>query len=164
MEYNEIEGDIFLKANPHKQIFCHCIAADGLWGAGIAPKMFEFFREENHMKPGGGILPTSFESESNPGKCIILMTRRGVLANLITKAKTNQKPTYKSLENSLIDLKSKLEMELEDYQYPQNSEGVFDLVMPKIGCGIDGLEWKQVSFIIKCIFEDTDYAINVYFK
>lgn len=34
--------------------------------------------------------------------------------------------------------------------------------MPKIGCGIDRLNWKKVSEIIKEIFEDVDIEIIIY--
>jgi hypothetical protein len=35
--------------------------------------------------------------------------------------------------------------------------------MPRIGCGFDKLQWKNVKKMIKEIFEDTDVAIEVYY-
>ena len=33
--------------------------------------------------------------------------------------------------------------------------------MPKIGCGIDGLDWTAVKMIIKQVFKNTDIDILV---
>ena len=35
--------------------------------------------------------------------------------------------------------------------------------MPRIGCGLDKLNWKNVKNMIKEIFKDTDIAIEVYY-
>jgi hypothetical protein len=35
--------------------------------------------------------------------------------------------------------------------------------MPKIGCGLDGLDWDIVSTLIKGVFSDTDVNIQVYY-
>lgn len=35
--------------------------------------------------------------------------------------------------------------------------------MPRIGCGLDKLEWNKVKEMIKEIFEDTDIVIEVYY-
>ena len=37
------------------------------------------------------------------------------------------------------------------------------LAMPKIGCGLDGLNWERVSQMIREIFEDTDIQITIYY-
>lgn len=41
---------------------------------------------------------------------------------------------------------------------------VTKLAMPKIGCGLDILEWNKVSEIIKDVFKDTDIEILVCVK
>lgn len=40
--------------------------------------------------------------------------------------------------------------------------GVTDLSMPRIGCGLDRLQWENVSTIIEEVFEATDIRITVY--
>jgi hypothetical protein len=35
--------------------------------------------------------------------------------------------------------------------------------MPKIGCGLDDLDWDVVSTIIKGVFAGTDVNIQVYY-
>ena len=42
------------------------------------------------------------------------------------------------------------------------SHGVTRLAMPKIGCGLDGLQWSKVQNIIDQVFQDTDINVTVY--
>ena len=42
-------------------------------------------------------------------------------------------------------------------------EEITKLAMPKIGCGIDGLDWEKVSKLIKIVFEDLDIDIKIYY-
>lgn len=37
------------------------------------------------------------------------------------------------------------------------------LAMPKIGCGLDRLNWDDVSYLIQDIFKDIDIEIRVYY-
>ena len=57
---------------------------------------------------------------------------------LVTKPKYKQKPTYKSIENSLKDMRDLCK-----------NFHVTELAIPKIGCGIGPLDWKLVSRIIR---------------
>ena len=72
------------------------------------------------------------------------------IANLITKDKCYEKPTLQTLEQSLISLKK--------YIIKHN---ISKLAMPKIGCGLDRLDWNDVSILIKNIFEDLDIEIVI---
>ena len=40
---------------------------------------------------------------------------------------------------------------------------VNEIATPKIGCGLDKLEWPKVEKIIKEVFGDTDMQIKVYY-
>ena len=70
---------------------------------------------------------------------------------LTTKPKYYHKPTYKSLEDSLVNLRDLC------LRYH-----ITELAMPKIGCGLDLLEWNLVSRIIDQIFENQPIKITVY--
>ncbi|NXG43121.1 OARD1 deacetylase, partial [Psilopogon haemacephalus] len=61
------------------------------------------------------------------------------------------KPTYDSMRQSLEAMKVHC-----------LNNGVTDISMPRIGCGLDGLEWSKVSAILGEVFEDTDINITVY--
>ena len=70
--------------------------------------------------------------------------------NLITKAKYWHKPTYNSLEEAVVIMK---ELAL--------NEDVKFIAMPKIGCGLDKLQWGKTKEIIQNVFEDTDIEILI---
>lgn len=72
---------------------------------------------------------------------------------LVTKPSTAAgiKPTYKTLEASLADMRNHMV-----------SNNVTELAIPQIGCGLDGLQWDQVDERIRNVFNDTDIEITVY--
>jgi len=68
--------------------------------------------------------------------------------NLVTKHYYYDKPTYRTLRESLVDMKRKL---------PNDC----NLNMPCIGSGLDKLDWNEVRDIIKEVFSDTDVNITI---
>lgn len=131
MTINEIKGDLFDQTTG--RIPVHCISQDCAMGAGIALSMKKEFKLSN------------LTAETFPD-CIYY---HGVF-NLVTKSKYSDKPTYSSLKESLLKMK-KICME----------EGFTSLVMPKIGCGLDKLNWTKVKEIIEEVFNDTSIDILV---
>ena len=75
-----------------------------------------------------------------------------VIGNLITKKFYYSKPTYGSLTESLVELRK--------YMLQNNFKRV---LMPKIGCGLDGLQWELVKQIIEKVFEETEIEIKVFY-
>ena len=120
-----------------KYYLAHCISADYKLGAGIAVAFQKKFSLRNKLESKGtGIFPD----------CIQI----GKVFNLVTKSKYYGKPTYQTLEQSLILLKDLIEV--RDIKF---------LAMPKVGCGLDRLSWGKVREIIQDIFKDTDIEILV---
>lgn len=70
----------------------------------------------------------------------------------VTKACYFHKPTYKTLQSSLEALRSHCV-----------GNGVRELCMPCIGCGLDRLQWGRVSDMIQKVFADVDISITVYY-
>ena len=70
--------------------------------------------------------------------------------NLVTKTRFWHKPTLDSLHEALTDMR----MYVVD-------DGVKKIAMPRIGCGLDKLDWEDVSQIIQEVFRDTDVEILV---
>ena len=143
MKYIEVKQDLF-KAPPDYALV-HCISSDFALGAGIAIQFQKRYNTRNELRSrcpnykfhGGDCIGTSSKG-----------TR--VAFNLVTKKRFWNKPTYKDLEDSLYEL---LEMvELTGYK---------KLAMPKIGCGLDGLEWETVRGIIHSVFEWSNVEIMV---
>jgi len=137
MTFTEIKGNLFDRKLEHpSEYYVHCISGDYACGAGIAK---EFNKRYNLTKK---------LQELPPCKC---MTIDNVI-NLITKSKYWQKPTYDSLRETLVDLKELCKENL-----------IKTLIMPRIGCGLDRLSWKNVKKMLKEIFEDTDINIEIYY-
>lgn len=70
--------------------------------------------------------------------------------NLITKNKAWEKPTYATITACISEMADFCKR--HDVKY---------LGMPKIGCGLDKLDWDRVSSIIKEEFKDIDIDIQV---
>jgi hypothetical protein len=97
-------------------------------GAGIAVHFVNRFPEVKRLRGRKDLLP---------GTC----QKTGRVFNLITKEKSRYKPSYQNLEKSLIMCKNMCWHKNIEY-----------LAMPKIGCGLDGLEWHLVRGMIKRVF------------
>ena len=70
--------------------------------------------------------------------------------NLITKEKYWHKPTYLTLKRTLQDMR---EIVIE--------RNIKYIAMPKIGCGLDKLQWTNVKGIINEVFGDLDIEILI---
>ena len=66
----------------------------------------------------------------------------------MTKKNYWHKPKLEALHEALLSLK----------RHP-NANG--KLAMPKIGCGLDNLNWQDVEQLIRKVFADTDIEILV---
>lgn len=130
---------------PKDYFLCHCISADFALGAGIAKKFAEIGVKDALIKKYGryrfysDVSASCFDTSSTDWKGEY---------NLVTKEKYWDKPTYYALKNALADMKG----------YCQAGDKI---AMPKIGCGLDRLNWQEVEQIIKEVFADTDVEILV---
>ena len=116
----------------------HCVASDMRLGAGIAVKFQKKFGLRGKIRASG-------ESTEAP-TCILT----GRVFNLITKARSSGKPTYRSLGAALKVMRDKVA-----------EKGVTKITMPKIGCGLDRLQWPKVREMLKETFENMDVEILV---
>jgi O-acetyl-ADP-ribose deacetylase (regulator of RNase III) len=107
-------------------------------GAGIAVPMQKTFGLR------GKIINTNIKLK-HP---IVILTGR--VFNLITKAKSSGKPTLRSLHMTITQMRDVALL-----------NGIKRIAMPKIGCGLDRLQWGEVREIIKKEFEFTDIEILV---
>ena len=166
MKYREEHRDLFtvnygLTGIGKGNFYCyaHCISADlGMFGgiAGEFNKRWDMkmvlmrkYQDEGlqkkFRKSKALVLPERVEDtfmNGNPGITFVY--------NLVTKELVEQKPTYDSLRETLIMTRDLMIF-----------HGHKKLAIPKIGCGIDGLEWEIVSGIIKDVFKNTDIEILV---
>lgn len=144
MVYKEEIRDLF--SVPDNYCLAHCISADFGMGRGI---VVEFNRQYDMKRKLQKKFPdycARFHCDRIGGDCIL----EGRVLNLITKERYYQKPTYASLKRALQKMK---EICIR--------EGITQIAMPTIGCGLDRLEWDKVSAIIKEVFADTNIEILV---
>ena len=147
MTIKEKQCDLFTVSEDYMLV--HCISADFAMGAGIAK---EFTRRG--VKRALLSNDTYTDVKEKVGLCFMTYaTNWKAECNLITKEKYWQKPTYDSLRQSLENLCS----QIRDSSYMR-------LAMPRIGCGLDRLEWSKVKTIIENVFIHTDIEILVCVK
>ena len=143
MTFAEKEQDIFELSNKDNYYFVQCISSDFKMGKGIALEFNRVFNCKNELVKEF----KNFKWE-NTGRCI--KVKNSIVFHLITKNRYWDKPTYRTLKESLMELKT---LCLE--------QNIKKLVMPKIGCGLDKLQWNTVKENIIKIFNDTDIEILI---
>lgn len=142
MILKEIKIDLFEYEPTMKNFYyLHCISRDFALGLGIAKSFRNKFNLTKEVLTEG-IISNNLSLTSN-------------VFNLITKSRYWQKPTYNSLRNALMSVKKTI--------FALNGDNTKDiqLIMPKIGCGLDKLMWKNVKNIIKEVFDDTELDIVI---
>ena len=143
MTFAEKEQDIFELSNKDNYYFVQCISSDFKMGKGIALEFNRVFNCKNEL-----IKEFKNFKWENTGRCI--KAKNSIVFHLITKNRYWDKPTYRTLKESLMELKT---LCLE--------QNIKKLVMPKIGCGLDKLQWNTVKENIIKIFTDPDIEILI---
>lgn len=144
MTIKEIYKDLFLMPCEYK--LAHCISADFALGAGIAKQFCNLYNTRTDLLK-------VYKDKQYKDEIVGTILVTDNVINLVTKKMCYQKPTYESLKKSLEDMKK--------YCIDNN---IKDIAMPKIGCGLDKLEWDKVKSIIFDVFKDTDINIVVCIK
>lgn len=142
MIFTEIQGDLFTRADC---ALCHCISSDFALGAGIA-KRFAQMGVKNQLCDN---FPREWQGR---GYCLITETNGTIVGNLVTKQRYFHKPTLETLQQAL-----------EDFREQAVESGITKVAMPKIGCGLDKLQWEDVREIIQGVLKDTDLDVFVYY-
>lgn len=142
MIIDEQKGDLFNLSKEYTLV--HCISEDCAMGAGIAVA----FERKFQMRDG---LRRALARNQKHFPCAILYTGSDQkVINMITKEKYWHKPTYDTFDKAL-DATVKICKE----------HAIKKIAMPKIGCGLDRLDWIKVKAIIEEKFKDMDIEIQV---
>lgn len=145
MILNEVIGDLF--SAPKDYYLAHCISANYTLGAGIAKTFDEVYNMRSKLHKYYPI-PNGYRFNSKLiGKALLIDN----VFNLVTKDVHWNKPSYDNLSKSLYDMK--------EYVDKLN---IKKLAMPRIGCGLDKLDWNIVKDIINEVFKDTDVEVVIY--
>lgn len=143
MTFREENGDLFDEEILQNYTLCHCISSDFALGAGIA-KAFAALGVKKELCEK---YPKQWQGR---GYCLITETNGITVGNLVTKQRYFHKPTLETLNQAL-----------DDFRTQALGSGVQRIAMPKIGCGLDKLDWEEVRKIIQDVFGDTYFDISV---
>lgn len=155
MRYFEEKRDI-TTVDTTGVIIAHCIAADLAWGSGIAPVIIrDMYNAEMPCRYKCSNNPEGYTGKLEAGSIMPVDTPRGTFVNLITKTHSWDKPTYLTLSKSLVAFRQYIDARFAEPKV---------IVMPKIGCGLDRLEWQVVSEIVKGVFSETPHVIKIVYK
>lgn len=143
MTYREEKMDLLTV--PQGYMIAHCISADFALGAGVAKQIDEAFNMREMLNLMWGKI-SDMDGKWSAPCCLPCMN----VFNLVTKERYYHKPTLNSLEVALNEMK--------DYAVEM---GVKKIAMPQIGCGLDRLNWSDVSILIEEVFGGTDIEILV---
>lgn len=143
MKYNEQKGNLF--ELDEKYSLVQCISLDCKMGKGIA---VEFDKRFKGMKTT--LQYAIKEYEMRVPVCIPYASKSRYVFNLVTKKVFYGKPTYRTITDCIKEMK----FQCEKYE-------IKFLGLPKIGCGLDRLQWGKVREIIQEEFKDLDIEIEV---
>lgn len=122
--------------------YAHCISANAAMGKGIAVQFVNNFPECRDLKEGKSLpLPLKVGNSYLTGNVI----------NLVTKPMHYHKPTYDTITATIRHMR-------DTYLIPLN---VKTLCIPRIGCGLDMLDWSKVVYILKNELNNVDIRVHV---
>ena len=137
LEYEEIEGDLFSS----KDCLAHCVSADFHMGTGIAKQVKTRY-------------PTTYlkyiDHKTQPLFAQWIEQERRYVYHLVTKQRYFEKPTYESVKTSLQQMRIHAEW-----------SGVKRISLPRIGCGLDELNWSEIRSLIKDVFKGSHVTFTV---
>ncbi|KAJ8949319.1 hypothetical protein NQ318_006744 [Aromia moschata] len=134
----EIQQDLFAMSKEYS--LAHCVAEDMRMGSGIAVTFKRDFKDIDEL----------FSQRQKQGGLAVLSLEDRYIYYLVTKRVSNGKPTYETLWSSL----KKLRDHMKEYS-------VEKLAIPRLGCGLDRLEWTHVKNMIEFLFKELEVEITV---
>lgn len=134
----EQQQDLF--SVPEEYSLAHCVAEDLRMSRGIASVFRKKFGRVSEL----------VDQQPRSGRTLRLSDGERHLFYLVTKRFSHGKPTYGVMWDTLLNLRSEL-----------TSLGVKKLAVPKLGCGLDQLNWRIVRNMLEVIFQRTGIQILV---
>lgn len=135
----ETTGDIFQTSTDIS--IAHCVSADLKMSRGFALQIRRKF----------GQIQQLHQQNKSINEIAILHIEGRFIFNLITKMYHWQKPTYQTLFRCLQELKTVCE-----------EKQITKLACPRLGSGLDGLNWETIRNMLRYIFRKSSINIIVY--
>jgi O-acetyl-ADP-ribose deacetylase (regulator of RNase III) len=140
----ECRGDLFA-ACPANSSLAHCVSRDLRMGKGISVAFKQRYgRVAELAKQNAGVGCAGVLDVTHDGL-------RKFVYYLVTKENYYDKPTYATLTESLWAMRNHA-----------TAHGVEVISMPRIGCGLDRLDWETVKSLLQNLFEDSGVQLHVY--
>lgn len=158
MIFKELQDDLFNRSLWEEGSgYVQCISADLRMGRGIAEQFNDHFDMKRRCEEYFGDYFSrsqnliQYDSGEEIRDADVLHVPGIPVYNLVTKRDYWSKPTLQSMRHALMLLRRKAVYE----------DGIKRLLMPRIGCGLDRLRWKDVKALIFEIFKCLDVEIIV---
>lgn len=143
-----IEEQRNLFDSPQGCWLAHCVSADFEMGAGIAKQFNQKYAGAKEY------LRREFPIDSEFGASIGMAIVHSNVVYLVTKHRYFEKPTYDSMQDALHNLRRAV-----------REMCIHQLAIPKLGCGLDKLNWEVVKKMIETTFEnDEDLVITICYQ
>ena len=122
----------------------HCISADANMSKGFAELL-------SQQIPG--LQDTCRRTKLLTGQTFTFwdQTSNRYIYNLVTKTKCTEKPNLPTLS-----------LNLEEMKFHARLYGISTIAIPKIGCGLDQMNWQEVVKLLRDIFAYSNFRIVVY--
>lgn len=129
---------------PSEYSLGHCVAEDIKMSRGIASVFKAKFGRQQELANQRPSVGKTLQLRDND------VEHQRYIYYLVTKPRSYQKPFYRNLWDSMCDLRNHL---LEN--------DIMKLAVPKLGCGLDGLDWRIVRNMLEILFRYTGVEILV---
>lgn len=139
--FRVVKGDLF--SAPGDYALAHCVGADFWMSRGIAVRFKQKFGRVQELK----------QQNAKPGEMAVLKVDNRFVYHLVTKQRSTQKPKLSDLRKSLSAMKSHIK-----------AHGVRKVAIPRLGCGLDKLNWEDVYPVIERAFSKLAIEMVVYEK
>lgn len=146
MIVEERAGDLFSYDGP---VIGHGVNTAGVMGAGIAKEFKrrwpEMFKEYQHLCENGRLNPGEiFPYEVGPGNLVL---------NLATQDKPGKRARWNWISSAIQEAATVVPKIFAECQ---------EFAIPRIGCGIGGLQWENVKQVIRSTTPPYDFTVVVY--
>ena len=122
----------------------HCVSADFHLGRGVARDIRRKYgnRLRNQLR---AVYP-----DVEIGDCIETSHGSRRIFHMVTKRWFHNRPTYQAMEDAILSLRGQLFV-----------HGISQLAIPKIGCGLDRLNWDIVAGLLDKYCTSVDIRVYI---
>ncbi|XP_064540604.1 uncharacterized protein Targ2 [Drosophila montana] len=139
-QITEAKGNLF--SAPENFALVHSVSADFAMCAGINLQFRCKFGQVDELK----------RQQRHTGNVAVLEQGGRFIYNLVTKERAHEKCTYTALYYALLAMRDHM-----------REHSVTKLAIPRLGCGIDRLDWLRVRSLLELVFVSDSVDIIAFF-